>query len=84
MKLGAMLVMKLVDIVADYFKARRLVKQMEAMRRIEIIDTEYEKEVNAVLDDLGITHRGGKNPTTRITLKPEPEALVKASRERTT
>jgi hypothetical protein len=80
MKLGAMLALKLVDMVADYLKARRLEKQAEALRRSKLLDTEYESEVDAVLHDLGI-HHGGRNPTRRITLKPKPETLVKASRE---
>ena len=29
-------------------------------------------------------HHQGRNPTTRIKIKPKPDALVKASKERTT
>ena len=77
MKIGVMLVMKLLDIAADYFEARRLAKQMQAMHKADCKDdrgdVEYEAEVDAVLEDLGIIHHGGRNPTTRISIKPKHE-----------
>jgi hypothetical protein len=80
-KLAALLAWKLVDIAADYIKSRRLARQMQALRKAERIDTKYEAEVDAVLEGLGIIHHGGRNPTKRITLRPKPEVMVKASRE---
>jgi hypothetical protein len=73
MKLAVTLALKILDIAADYFRARRLARQMQAMHRTDRRDAEYDPEVDAVLQDLGIIHHGGRNPTTKITIKPKHE-----------
>lgn len=85
MKLGAMLAKEAIESAVAWLRRRRMRKALEAIRIEREKDAFFNAEEAAVFGDLGIPPRCcGKNPTTKITLRPRPEALVKASREQMT
>lgn len=81
----------ILNVYREWRKARRMKRELESITRAKLAEWETER-LNADLAEYHRTgkvpydssiakHMGGRNPTTRIELKPKPETLVKASRE---
>jgi hypothetical protein len=84
----------ILNVYKDWRKSRQMKMELNSITRAKLAEweverlnadlAEYHRTGKAPYDSTIAKHIQGRNPTTRIELKPKPETLAKASRERTT